>query len=101
VLGLLASQLAGPDEQARNQGRGFLWARAATRDGRSTEAWLETCDGYAFTAQSAVLAVEALARTPRAGALTPARAFGTDFVLNVKGSVRHEQLPASALRGPC
>jgi short subunit dehydrogenase-like uncharacterized protein len=101
VLALLESQVAGPDERARSEGRAYLWARASARDGRSTEAWLETCDGYAFTAQSVVLAVEALARTPRAGALTPALAFGADFVLNVSGSVRHEQLPASALRGPC
>jgi short subunit dehydrogenase-like uncharacterized protein len=100
VLSLLESQVTGPDERERSEGRAYLWARASTRDGRRTEAWLETCDGYAFTAQSAVLAVEALARTPRAGALTPALAFGTDFVLNVSGSVRHEQLPASALRGP-
>ena len=44
-------------------------------------------------------ALEAWARTRGAGALTPARAFGTDFVLNVSGSVRHEQLPFAALTG--
>jgi len=99
LLSLLASRVVGPDERERSEGRAYLWARASTRDGRSTEAWLETRDGYAFTAESAVLALEAWARTRAAGALTPARAFGTDFVLNVSGSVRHEQLPFAALTG--
>jgi short subunit dehydrogenase-like uncharacterized protein len=96
LLSLLASRVLGPDERERGEGRAYLWARAATRDGHATEAWLETRDGYAFTAESALLALEAWARTRPAGALTPALAFGADFVLNVSGSVRHEQVPRSA-----
>ena len=69
------------------------WARASSRDGLSQEAWLETAEGYAFTAESAVQALEALERSPCVGALTPATAFGTDFVLRLRGSVRYEHLP--------
>jgi short subunit dehydrogenase-like uncharacterized protein len=49
-------------------------------------------DGYAFTAQSAVLALERVMQERPRGALTPAGAFGADFVLQVDGSVRYERL---------
>jgi short subunit dehydrogenase-like uncharacterized protein len=99
LLSLISSYVSGPSERARRAGSAYLWARAANRAGLEQQAWLETIDGYAFTAESAVLALEALERTPRRGALTPAQAFGTDFVLSVSGSVRHEQLPAQAHAG--
>ena len=50
-------------------------------------------NAYAFTAESAVLAVEKLAAKRPVGALTPALAFGADFVLEVGGSVRRDHLP--------
>lgn len=93
VLELIERRLPNPDAAARERGRAQFWARAEAPDGRAREAWLETCDGYAFTAHSAVLALERLAERRLTGALTPALAFGTDFVLEVPGSVRHEQLP--------
>jgi short subunit dehydrogenase-like uncharacterized protein len=99
LLSLIGSQVTGPSERARSEGRAYLWARAANADGLERQVWLQTLDGYAFTAESAVLALETLARTPCAGALTPSLAFGTDFVLGVSGSVRHEQLPSAASGG--
>jgi short subunit dehydrogenase-like uncharacterized protein len=95
ILSSLAAHVVGPGERARSEGRARLWARASNREGQAREAWLDTVDGYAFTAESAVLALEALARAPRVGALTPASAFGADFVLQVAGSVRREQLGAA------
>jgi short subunit dehydrogenase-like uncharacterized protein len=96
ILAAIETHVSGPDESARQSGRAYLWARAAAPDGRAREAWLETADGYAFTAESAVLSLERLAELRPTGALTPAQAFGADFVLSVSGSVRHEQLPVSA-----
>jgi hypothetical protein len=40
-----------------------------------------------------VLALEKIAERRPVGALTPAQAFGPDFVLEVGGSVRRERLP--------
>jgi short subunit dehydrogenase-like uncharacterized protein len=92
ILSALAAHVVGPGDRARSEGRTRLWARASNREGQSREAWLDTVDGYAFTAESAVLALEALARMPRLGALTPASAFGADFVLEINGSERRERL---------
>lgn len=93
ILSLIEAHVGGPNGQQRSEGRGYFWARASSRDGLTQEAWLETAEGYAFTAESAVQALEALERSPCVGALTPATAFGTDFVLRLRGSVRYEHLP--------
>jgi short subunit dehydrogenase-like uncharacterized protein len=98
LLSMIEKHVTNPGEQDRASGRAYLWARASAADGRSREAWLETSDGYVFTAESAVLIMERLAASGRTGALTPAAAFGADFVLEVAGSKRYEQLPASARR---
>lgn len=98
LLSLIEKNVTNPGEQERASGRAYLWARASAADGRSREAWLETSDGYAFTAESAVLVMERLAASRPTGALTPAAAFGADFVLQVGGSKRYEQLPSSARR---
>jgi short subunit dehydrogenase-like uncharacterized protein len=92
VLNIIDRMVKNPDERARQAGRAYLWAKASD-GGRTREAWLETVDGYAFTAESAVLAVERIMKQRPVGALTPASAFGSDFVLQIGGSVRHERLP--------
>ena len=94
ILSALAAHVVGPGDRARSENRTRLWARATHREGQAREAWLDTIDGYAFTAESAVLALEALARTPQRGALTPASAFGADFVLEITGTQRRERLAA-------
>lgn len=86
--------IKGPDERARERGSAQLWARASANDGSEKEAWLEVTDGYAFTAESAVLCVERVAGLELRGALTPSQAFGADFVLEVSGTQRHEHLHA-------
>lgn len=83
----------GPDEEARQTGRTYVWARAADGDGNAAEAWLETGETYRFTALAGVRALErVLAGEPR-GALTPAMAFGADFVLEIEGVSRFDTLP--------
>jgi short subunit dehydrogenase-like uncharacterized protein len=78
----------GPDEEARRKGRSLLWARAEDAEGREAEAWMETAEGYRFTALSAMTCVErTLAERPK-GALTPAGAFGADLALAVEGTRR-------------
>jgi short subunit dehydrogenase-like uncharacterized protein len=93
VLGAIDRYVQNPDAVARGAGRAYLWARASAGNGQAREAWLDTVDGYALTAESSVLALEKIAERRPAGALTPAQAFGADFVLEIGGSVRRERLP--------
>jgi short subunit dehydrogenase-like uncharacterized protein len=84
----------GPDEETRDRGRAFVWARATTWSGHFAEAWLETPDSYAFTALAGVRAVERILAEQPVGALTPALAFGADFVLDIEGTQRRDALVA-------
>ncbi len=97
---LIETRVAGPDEAARQAGRSEVWARASADGARqSYEAWLRTGEGYAFTAVAGVRCVEKIlaARGSLTGALTPAGAFGADFVLEIEGTKRYDALPAVPL----
>ncbi|MFN8371854.1 MAG: saccharopine dehydrogenase NADP-binding domain-containing protein [Anaerolineae bacterium] len=76
----------------RERGRCYLYARAADASGSYAEAWLETCEAYKFTALSAIRAVEKTLELKPVGALTPALAFGADFVLDIAGTQRRDSL---------
>ena len=84
---------SGPDEQSQQTGQAYLWARVEDPDGRSVEAWLETGEVYRFTALAGVRAVERMLAENLLGALTPAGAFGADFVLEIEGVRRYDALP--------
>jgi len=86
----------GPDDALRARSRSQIWARASNDAGQSAEAWLETLDGYTFTAVAGVRAVERVLASQVNGALTPALAFGSDFVLDLEGTSRHDALPAAS-----
>jgi short subunit dehydrogenase-like uncharacterized protein len=84
--------LRGPGQRARQAGRMTVWARAVDMLGKSAEAWLELPEAYTFTALAAVNCVErTLAENPK-GALSPAMAFGADFVLSIEGVRRLDQI---------
>ncbi len=85
--------ISGPTENTRMTGKTYVYARAQTEDNYLSEAWLECVEGYRFTALSAILAVERVLSGKFAGALTPAGAFGADFVLDIDGSYRYDVLP--------
>ncbi len=93
------SRVQGPDEHERERGHAHVWACARDASGNQHEAWLRTMDGYAFTAVAGVRIVErVLSARPTArpkGALTPAQAFGADFVLDIEGTQRFDALPTS------
>jgi short subunit dehydrogenase-like uncharacterized protein len=89
----LERRIQGPDERARNRGRSSMWARAENASGGVAEAWLETIDGYAYTMEITLNAVERVLNQPLSGALTPSQAFGVDFALSVAGSRRVDALP--------
>lgn len=85
-------KVQGPVESERQAGRSFIHACARDAEEKSVEAWLETSESYAFTALGGVLAVEHILAENPVGALTPALAFGADFVLEIEGTKRFETL---------
>ena len=82
----------GPDKETRQTERSCVWVRAADEGGREAEAWLETMEAYQFTAVSGVRCVERVLEDRPVGALTPALAFGADFVLDIEGTRRLDAL---------
>lgn len=90
---LIDRMMRGPSAQRRKQERAYVWARVTNSDGDMREAWLETVEAYQFTALAAVDCVEAVYQHQLTGALTPAQAFGADFVLSIPGTRRYDTLP--------
>jgi short subunit dehydrogenase-like uncharacterized protein len=86
ILKKFADRRTGPDEEAREHGRTYVWGRAS--DG-STEITMTmtTPESYQFTVWSALAAVERVLAAPRPGAFTPARLLGAGFVKTIPGVV--------------
>jgi short subunit dehydrogenase-like uncharacterized protein len=82
----------GPDEKTRTTAQSYLWARVSNDQGEEAEAWLETMDGYQLTAVAGVRSVEKVFKLRPKGALTPALAFGKDFILELPNSQMFESL---------
>ena len=85
--------VSGPDAQAREKGRSYVWARARNPAGEEAQIWLETPEAYQFTALAAVRCVERILDGAFSGALTPSGAFGSGFALEIPGTERHDHLP--------
>ena len=80
---------AGPTEEERRRGRGFVWGEVEDDAGRRAVSRLATAEGYAFTSLAALAVVErVLAGQAPAGFQTPAKAYGPDFVLGIEGVTR-------------
>jgi short subunit dehydrogenase-like uncharacterized protein len=89
---LIERAVKGPDADFRHTARSYIWARAANARGEDAQAWLETLEAYQFTAISAVRCVERVLGGGYRGALTPAQAFGADFVLEIEGTQRFDNI---------
>jgi short subunit dehydrogenase-like uncharacterized protein len=89
----LDANVHGSSAHALEHGRSYVYARAADKNGNAAEAWLELREAYKFTALSAIRAVEKTLELKPVGALTPALAFGADFVLEIEGTCRYDELP--------
>jgi short subunit dehydrogenase-like uncharacterized protein len=83
LLQKLADRRSGPDASARATGRVYLYCEVSNGS-ESRSMTMETPEGYAFTAVAAVSAVERVLAGARGGAFTPSRAFGANFVDDVK-----------------
>ncbi len=88
----IENNIQGPNEFMRNTARSYIWARTTNNDGQEAQAWLETMEGYKFTAVASVRSVEKVFELSPKGALTPALAFGKDFILEIPDTKRIDSL---------
>jgi short subunit dehydrogenase-like uncharacterized protein len=76
----------GPTAEERGRERSYLWGRV-TRSGSTVTGTLETLEGYALTAETAVaIARRVLAGDVAPGVHTPSQAFGSRFIETIRGS---------------
>jgi short subunit dehydrogenase-like uncharacterized protein len=88
LQGLIQRTVTGPDADLRQRARSYVWARAINAAGESATAQLETLEGYQFTVEAGLNSVERVLADAPVGALTPALAFGADFVLDLPNTQR-------------
>ncbi len=81
-----ANRTKGPSEQQRANARIELWGRAVNARGKEVTKTMSVAEGYNFTVLSALAAVERVLAAPRAGAFTPAKFFGPQFVTEIPGT---------------
>lgn len=88
---LVRQQPAGPNEQARRQGRSFVWGKATAANGASAKARLAGPETYALTVQTALAAAgRVLDGDAAPGFQTPGAHFGPDFILGIDGTRRED-----------
>jgi short subunit dehydrogenase-like uncharacterized protein len=93
LLDRLKARPAGPSAASLDRSKSQVWGEATDAQGKSVRARLSAATGYKLTAVASVRAAErVLAGGIAVGFLTPSKAFGADFILELPGSVR-EDLP--------
>jgi len=92
VQNWIEEYIQGPDDSMRQTNRSSIWVSASDDNGNSQQAWLETMESYRFTAVAGVHSVEKVFELQPKGALTPALAFGTDFVLEIPETMRYDSI---------
>ena len=84
----IEQNIHGPDENKRKTYRCYICASVNNNKGDKAQAWLETMESYRFTAVAGVRAVEKIFKLELKGVLTPALAFGADFILEIPETKR-------------
>jgi short subunit dehydrogenase-like uncharacterized protein len=76
----------GPDDAELKRGASFVWGRVHDEQGSAAEARVRGPNGYLLTAHSALLVLRrVLAGEFSVGFQTPARQYGSNFILEVPG----------------
>jgi short subunit dehydrogenase-like uncharacterized protein len=77
----IEKRVKGPSAEQRATGRVHLWGQVKNLSGKTVTATLDVPDGYSFTVAAALACTRGvLSGSVPAGAVTPSRAFGADFV---------------------
>jgi short subunit dehydrogenase-like uncharacterized protein len=81
----------GPTDEQRARGKSFLWGEASDPNGQVVVSRLQGPEGYTLTVLTALAVVERIRQGDApAGFQTPAKAYGPDLILGVKGVVRQD-----------
>jgi short subunit dehydrogenase-like uncharacterized protein len=87
----------GPTEAERRQNRCLFWGEATDDVGGKVVVRQQTPDGYDLTVETALAAAaRVLSGAVAPGFYTPAMAFGPDFILEIAGVTRTDELAASS-----
>jgi short subunit dehydrogenase-like uncharacterized protein len=78
-----ADRRTGPSAEERQSAKTELWGRVANAKGDEVTMTNIVDEGYTFTVKSSLAAVERVLASKLSGALTPALAFGANFVNEV------------------
>lgn len=85
--------IEGPDEDTRKTGKTIVVGEGRNPEGKSVRVEIQTCEGYKFTALSALEAVSKILfptekgeSWKKSGFLTPSLAFGEKFVFEIPGT---------------
>lgn len=93
LLKRLKARPAGPSASALERTKSQVYGEARDAAGTVVRSRLTAATGYTLTAMAGVrAAARVLAGETPAGFLTPSKAFGADFILDIPGTVR-EDLP--------
>jgi saccharopine dehydrogenase (NAD+, L-lysine-forming) len=87
LLQALAGSKQGPDLAMRETGRMYLWGQVSKPGADPITMTMETPEGYALTALTAVRSVERVLSGIEPGAWTPSKAFGAEFIREIEGVV--------------
>lgn len=91
LKGLIGRKVKGPDAQAREHQRTWLWGEVRNAAGQVKIARLQTANGYEVTVHGALLAVRHLQDYQGPGGyFTPSRLFGARCIEQLPGSGRIE-----------
>ncbi len=88
----IEENIHGPDKKKRETTRCYLWAQATNEQGENSQAWVETMESYRFIAVIGVRCVEKLLELNLKGVLTPALAFGADFITEIPETIRIDSI---------
>ena len=87
LLRKFAGNRPGPNADQRAAAHVELWGRVVNASGKEVTMTMRVAEGYTFTVLSSLAAVGRVLATPMSGALTPALAFGAEFVREIPGTV--------------
>jgi short subunit dehydrogenase-like uncharacterized protein len=76
----------GPTDRERESHYSSLWGEVSNRVGKKVELRLKVPEGYSFTVDATLAAVEKVIQgSIPSGAWTPSQAFGSRFVMELRG----------------
>jgi len=89
IRGFINRREPGPDQQAREKARSYVWGKVSDANGASCAARLCTLEAYTLTAMTSVeVTRRVLAGDWSPGFQTPAGNYGADFIIEVTDAER-------------